>query len=201
MVLAAGASSRMGAPKAGLRYGGRAALARILATCRQLELAPAVVVAGAHPEAVDAAREGEAAQVVVHPGWAAGRTTSIQAGLAALSPDAAGALLWPVDACLVDAATVEALLAAWCDEPRSLACVPSHQGRRGHPLLLDREALPRLTALGPDAPARDVVRALAAEGRLLHVVTEDAAVLMDADTPADHARWEAWLARAEGRGG
>ena len=41
------------------------------------------------------------------------------------------------------------------------------------------------------------MRALASEGRLVHVETADAAVLMDADTPEERARWQAWLERAE----
>ncbi len=198
LVLAAGASTRLGSPKAAARLGATTALGRLLDTCAAVGLGAPVVVAGADPGAVRAAAEGREARHVVNPRWAEGRTTSIQTGLRALPAEANGALLWPVDACLVGAALVAALVAAWAADPAALACVPSRAGRRGHPLLLDRAALSRFEALGPDEPARAVTRALAAEDRLVHVASEDEAVLMNLDTPEQLARWRAWDAARRG---
>jgi molybdenum cofactor cytidylyltransferase len=183
----------MGRPKAGLPFGGRSALGLILETCARAGLPPAVVVAGAHPAAVaEAAAQapGEQAQVVVNPRWAEGRATSIQAGLDRL-PAGSAALLWPVDACLPGPEVLAALLAAREAAPARAAWVPSHGRRRGHPVLLGPLALERLRALDPDAPARGVIRALSDEGLLEHVEVADPAVLMNMNTPEDHARWVA----------
>lgn len=207
LVLAAGASTRMGSPKLALRFGpgpytSTTALTRVLDACAALGLATPVVVAGAVPLlALVGHASGRTARFVENQRWADGRTTSIQAGLAALPTEAAAALLWPVDACLASPAAVQALLATWAADPAALACVPSHAGRRGHPLLLDREVFARLTALGPDTPAREVVRALASEGRLRHVESDDPAVLMNLDTPDEYARWRTWDAEREGATG
>lgn len=198
LVLAAGAATRMGRPKADLPFGDTTALGLILEACAAAGLAPALVVAGARPDVVRAAaaRAGRGARVVDNPRWAEGRTTSIQAGLRALPAGATAFALWPVDVCLPGAPVVEALLAARAARPAALAWVPSHAGRRGHPALFARAAAPRLLALGPDAPARDVVRALAAEGALEHVAVDDPFVLRDMDTPEDHAvLLAAWRAR------
>ena len=47
-----------------------------------------------------------------------------------------------------------------------------------------------------EAPLRDAVHALAAEGALSHVTVDDPAVCWDMNTPQDHAaRVAAWLAR------
>lgn len=199
LVLAAGASTRMGAPKAALPFGGSTALGLVLEACADAGLATPVVVAGAAPDVVRdaAARAGHPALVIENPRWAAGRTTSLQAGLAALPPDARAFLLWPVDVCLPRADVVRALLAARAREPGRLAWIPSHAGRRGHPALFARAVAARFAALGPDAPARDVVRALAAEGAVAHVEVDDPFVLRDMDTPADHAAFVAeWTRRA-----
>jgi CTP:molybdopterin cytidylyltransferase MocA len=195
LILAAGASTRMGRPKAALPFGDTTALGLVLRACAATGLGRALVVAGAAPDDVRAAvPAGEAVQLVDNPRWAAGRTTSIQAGLAALPADAHAFLLWPVDVCLPGADVVRALLAARADEPSRLGWIPSHAGRRGHPALFARAVAPRLLALGPDEPARDVVRALADEGRVCHVPVDDPFVLRDMDTPEEHAafvrEWE-----------
>ena len=201
LVLAAGASSRMGRPKASLPLdapGGRTtALGRILDLARAAGLAPAVVVTGAHPDAArEAVRDAPGALRVQNPRWAEGRTTSIQAGLRALEECAPSAFqLWPVDVCLVSGAMLTALLEAARARPDALAWVPSHADRRGHPLLVAWAAAPRFLALPPDRPAREVVRALAAEGALEHVLVDDPTVLVDLDTPDDVARWSGWLSR------
>lgn len=197
LVLAAGASSRMGRPKAALPFGDTTALGLVLDACAGAGLATPVVVTGAHPDAVRDALAGRPARLVHNARWAEGRTTSIAAGLAALPDDAGAFLLWPVDACLPGVDVVRALLAARAREPDRLAWVPSHAGRRGHPALFARAATPRFLALGPDAPARDVVRALASEGRVAHVEVADPFVLRDMNTPEDHAALlEAWRRRS-----
>lgn len=177
----------MGRSKAALPFGETTALGLILATCRDARV-PAVVVAGADEQAVrDAAAPFPSATIVVNPAWATGRTSSIQAGLAHLSVDAL--LLWPVDACLPGADVLAVLAAARAASPDALAWIPSHQNRRGHPALLAPEACARLAALATGQPARDVIRALHAEGSLVHVPTDDPAVLMNMNTPPDYERW------------
>ena len=189
LILAAGASSRMGSPKAALDYGGRTALSRILATCESLDLGEAVVVTGAHPEATLAAAAGHSARFVRNANWEQGRGASLLRGLRAVPPDAEGVLLWPVDVCLPGSGVVSDLVAAFARTPGAQAAVPSHTRRRGHPLLIGAEALPRFLDLGPKGSARDLVRELAEEGRLVHVPCADRSVLMNVNTPQDYARW------------
>jgi CTP:molybdopterin cytidylyltransferase MocA len=191
IVLAAGASRRMGSPKAALELGGRTALRWVLDACRAAGLGRAIVVAGAHPEETRAAARGAARDplVVVNASWERGRTTSIRAGLAALGAEARAFLLWPVDTPLAgEGGTLELLLSARARRPSARGWVPSHEGRRGHPILLDRSVAAELEALADDASARDVVRGLARRGELEHVLVPEPAVLWDMDTPDDHAR-------------
>lgn len=192
LILAAGGSTRMGRPKAALAFGEHTALGLILSSCQAagLTLAHGVVVAGADPEAVrGAAAAHPEVRVVTNPRWAKGRATSIRAGLEALDRGAEAFLLWPVDVCLPGPELIRALLRARAEHPDALAWVPSHDRRRGHPILLSREVGPRLQSLQPDQPAREVTRAIHAEGRLHHVETDDATVLMNMNQPADYQRW------------
>ncbi|MBI3726157.1 nucleotidyltransferase family protein [bacterium] len=197
VVLAAGASSRMGSPKAALALGGRSVLRWILDACAGAGLARAVVVAGADEAAVRGAATGAtlAPLIVMNARWELGRSTSIKAGLAALGPDAGGFLLWPVDVPLAGAALERLLVAHARRKEGERAWVPSHEGSRGHPILFDRSVERELVALSDDEPARDVVRALAAAGSLAHVVVSEPGVLWNMNTREDHERLEAEIAR------
>lgn len=185
----------MGSPKALLQFGATTALGRVVAACQAAGLGPARVVVGAHVEAIAPAARALGARPLTNPRWRDGRTTSIQAGLAALPPSCAAVLLWPVDVCLPGVAAVELLLAARRRAPEAAAWIPCHGGRRGHPVLLTRAAADGFAALGPDEPARTVIRRLAAAGQVVHVDAPNDSVLLDMNTPDDY---QALLVRVEG---
>jgi CTP:molybdopterin cytidylyltransferase MocA len=174
IILAAGASSRMGRPKALLDFDGRRAIDLVLDACAGLETP--IVVTGAHPVDV-----GDRATVVVNPEWSRGQMSSLKAGLRALPPGATAFLLFPVDCCLVTADDVRAIVAAW--KCQTLV-VPSRDMRRGHPVLVDASLIPPLLALSDTASAREVFHKYRPE----YVTSVSPHVLMDLDTPEDYAR-------------
>jgi len=169
----------MGRPKALLDVGGRPAVDVVCDTLRAGGADDVVVVVGRHAQEIRACARLRDVRVVDNPRWADGRTSSIQAGLAALAPGAAWTLLALVDMPLVRADTVTALLAAPGGEADVV--VPLHDGRRGHPIVLRRTLFPRIATLGPDEPLHVVVRA----ARSLDVPVDDAGVLVDFDEPGD----------------
>jgi len=185
VVLAAGRSSRMGAVKALLELDGERALARVLRLVREASLR-ATVVLGHHADAIRAAIDFSGVDLVVNPAPDRGQSSSVQAGAASL-PLGASLLLWPVDHARVEATTLATLLAAFRARARSIELVvPSHGGRRGHPLLAGPAAVDELRALRDGEPAHLVVRRDPA--RVLHVDVADRMVVDDFDTPQDLAR-------------
>jgi len=179
IVLAAGASSRMGSPKALLDVRGRPAVERVVAALRDGGAGEIVVVVGRHAGEIRAGADLRGVRVVDNPDWARGRTSSVQRGLAALPPGAEWALLALVDMPLVRPDTVRALLSARRGDADAL--VPVHDGRRGHPIALRRTLFAAIAALGPDAPLHDVIRA----ARRADVPVDDPGVLVDFDEPGD----------------
>ena len=156
--LAAGASTRMGSPKALLRFGDETALARGISTLRQGGCDPVVVVLGAAADEIRLAVPVDAAvRIVVNERWELGRSGSIQAGIRA-APDADAYVILPVDHPLATAGDVAALVAAF-EDSRPPLVRPVHGGRGGHPILLSAALSPAILALGPDEPLRTVVRA------------------------------------------
>lgn len=183
-ILAAGASSRMGRPKALLPLGAGSFLSSIVETLEAAGFARPIVVAGADAEAVAKEARRAGAEVIVNAEWERGRFTSVRAAARA----AAGPLLlWPVDCPAVAAKTVVALARAAAEHPGRDA-VPVHAGRGGHPVLLCAETAAAIAAAPDDGNLRDFLRA-----RRLDVPVPDPAVLDDLDTPAEY---EAFLAEA-----
>jgi nicotine blue oxidoreductase len=186
MVLAAGASSRMGFPKALARIDDEDLLHRALRLCSTVGCAPLIVVLGADAERIVATLEPGRAVVVRNVRPELGQSESIRRGLDAV-PSGSGLCLLPVDHAHVREATVQALFHRY--SARSGAeqiVVPSLEGRRGHPAFFAPAAVDELRALGVGDAARSVVRRRAE--RVVHVVTEDPAVVADLDTPED-LRW------------
>ena len=179
IVLAAGASSRMGRPKALLPIRGRTAVEVVCSTLRDGGADDVIVVVGCHAVEIRAEANLRGVRVVENANWATGRTSSIQAGIAALPADAEWTLLALVDMPMVRAVTVRAILAATSGSADVV--VPRHHVLRGHPIAIRRTLFPRIAALGPDEPLREVVRA----ARRVEVEVPDAGVLIDLDTPDD----------------
>ena len=191
LVLAAGASSRMGRPKPLLPPPGGGTLLRA-ATLPFLEagLDAVIVVLGAYAEQVRAEAglpDDPRLKVIDHPGWAEGQASSLRAGLAACDePDAV--LIFLADLHGLDTARVRRVIAAWHGEP---LVVPQAAGRPTHPVLVARPLFDELLALRGDVGARQVVE----RHRSSAAVIEEPP-LLDLDTPEEHQALLADAARA-----
>ena len=188
LVLAAGRSSRFAAaggreatklvaPVAGkplARYAVEAALAS--------KARPVVVVTGHAREAVEAALSGLAFQSVDNPAFISGLASSLRAGIAALPPEAAGAIVLLADMPAVTSALIDRLIAAFVARPDALAATPVGAGRRGNPVLLSAALFPSIAKLEGDEGARRLLAALPAE-RLTEVLVDDLGATLDVDTP------------------
>jgi CTP:molybdopterin cytidylyltransferase MocA len=181
LILAAGESRRMGRPKALLEYGGETFLDRLIgalgAAC-----SPVIVVLGAAAETIrGGARRAAEARFTVNLDYAQGQVTSLQCGLRAVPPDAAGVLFTLVDHPNVRAETVTRLA-----EGSGLLRIPRFEGRRGHPVFVSAALFPEFLALGAEGAARDVINRHA--GQIEYIDVDDAGVLEDIDRPADYLR-------------
>jgi molybdenum cofactor cytidylyltransferase len=185
IVLAAGASTRMGRPKALLPAGDRTFIRRILHSLRQAGVPEAVVVVRPGQDAVTAeVRASGFGRAVPNPRAEEGQLSSLIAGLDAIDrPGVEAVLVTLVDAPLIGPASVRLLLAraAASDAPVVRAV---HQGRHGHPVIFKRALFDALRGADPAAGAKAVVRAV----RVEEVETGDPGVVHDVDTPEDYAR-------------
>jgi molybdenum cofactor cytidylyltransferase len=178
VILAAGASSRMGQPKALLEYEGETfvhRLARILdEVCGRV-----VVVVGFDAERVRAASPGTAT-VIENPAPELGMLSSLQCGLGQVM-DADAVIFLPVDYGAVRRETIAAVAAEPAD---AQIVVPEFDRRHGHPVRVSRAIVAELLALPHAAQAREVIRRRRDVTRYLRV--DDLGVITDVDKPEDY---------------
>ena len=192
VVLAAGASSRLGSPKALLRRGGVSAVQQVVATAAWSGCTPCVVVVRPNaPEVQAAAKEARVpVEIVESMRPETGRTGSAKRGIiAAKSP---AALIWPVDRPAAHKETERRLIELYKRE-QSEVIVPVHGGKRGHPIIIAGRALWEVVGLDDNAPLHEVVHS--DSKRVREVAVDDPGILVNLDTKeaAGAAGWEAPL--------
>jgi molybdenum cofactor cytidylyltransferase len=145
---------------------------------------PVIVVTGHARAEVEAVLAGLDVSFVHNPDYADGLATSLRAGVAALPPDAAGAVVLLADMPEASAAVVDALIARFEAAPDALAAVALYGGRRGNPVLLGRGLFAQVARLTGDEGARGLLAALPPE-RIASVEVAEAGVTKDVDRPED----------------
>jgi len=181
IVLAAGASSRLGHPKQLLRVRQEPLLVR---SCRLAAAAvdgPVIAVIGAGRQRLRSLIASRLPFVTIVPNarWAEGLASSLGAGLARVPRQAGGVLILLVDQARIEARDLERLVARWRRRSGQPAAA-SYHGRSGAPAVIPRRYYPRLTRLEGDRGARQWLREL---GSVSSVAMPRAA--FDVDTPAD----------------
>lgn len=175
VVLAAGASSRMGRMKALLEYGGETFVDRqVRAYAGLCEPVVVVVSADGAAELVAGMKETERVVFVLNPRVEGGMISSLRCGLRALG-GVEGALYAPVDGPGVKRETVAKLVAEWCGG------VARARGG-GHPVVVGREVMGELMSAGEGVTAREVLARH--EAQLVDV--EDEMLRVDVDTPDEY---------------
>ena len=162
IVLAAGASTRLGQPKQLLRLPGahESLLEHTLRVARAAELQPVFVVLGAQAEAIAAATNLQGATALRNPEWQEGMASSIRCGLRAVqeeAPEATGVLLLVCDQPALTSEHLRAMLAVHRAQPEAI--VASHYAETfGVPLLAPRTLFSCLATLTGDRGARALLQ-------------------------------------------
>jgi len=179
----------MGRPKPLLDFDGRAALELVLEAGAAGGAARSVVVAPAGLEealSAAAARSRVPARIIGNPDPGSEQIRSLQLALEAIRGERHEAFfIHPADYPLATGSDYGLLLAALrSSSDGSTVFIPSHAGRRGHPILCAGTLLEAFLGLPPGGTARDVISA----AKVAHVPTPNDGVLEDMDTPEEYER-------------
>lgn len=138
IVLAAGLSSRMGTVnKLSLSINGKPLLKHTLQNLLDSELHEIVVVIGHEQEMVRSMISGLKVKVVYNENYQEGQMTSVHCGLSSLQNSCDGVMICLSDLPLLQAGDVNQLIDAFLNHCETSVIVPTYQGKRGNPIVLD----------------------------------------------------------------
>jgi molybdenum cofactor cytidylyltransferase len=188
VILAAGASTRMGTPKAALTLlrPGETFVSALAARFVDAGLPDIVVVTGASDAAVRQALGPirSPVRVVCNSRWQEGQLTSLLAGMIDREGEVLeGVMMTLVDTPLVSIDTLRLLVRTW-RQTRAPIVRPARGGVHGHPVIFDAMIFDELRSADPTLGAKSVVRAYS--DRIVNVAVEDAGAFIDIDTPDDY---------------
>lgn len=186
IVLAAGRSSRM-APRNKLvePLGGAVLVRHVVEAVLASRARPVLVVTGHQAPRVEQALAGLDVATVRNPRFREGLSTSLRAGLDALTGDIDGVLVCLGDMPAIEARHLDALIDAFETGGRRVICVPVRGGKRGNPVLWPAALMPQMRQVKGDVGARHLIGEH--EDLVVEVDLGSDAIFSDIDTPADLA--------------
>ena len=181
LVLAAGASSRLGQPKQLLPFGTTTLLGKVVAEARAATaLDEVIVVLGGAAAEVRRQVDLAGATVVENPEFTTGCSSSYRTGLGALDPRAEAVAILLGDQPGVDHTVIDTVVEEW-RRTRDPIMLAAYRTREGHPLVFARALFDQLVVLQGDKAAWKIVDARRAEIRT---------VAVDRPHPRDVNTWE-----------
>lgn len=222
IILAAGASSRMGRDKALLPWPPRQSAAPAGRTYTSVMGQPlpsstpldqtflgaaitlldafsdmVLVVAGANANQLEPVVNARGQFLIVNPHPERGQFSSLQTGVQeVLNRGRDAAIITLADRPPVKPATLRMLLETFAAaaERENWALVPQFEGVHGHPIIIGREMISKFLEAPATATARDVMHAH--QERIAYVPVEDRFVTLNIDTPEDYEKLESDLTAA-----
>ncbi len=182
VVLAAGQSRRMGRiNKLLAEIDGAPMIVRTVETVMASGANPIVVATGHQADRVRAAIGERPVRFVHNPDYAKGLASSLQAALAGIPDDVDGAVFCLGDMPRVTPAHLDRLIEAFAGHDRPAICVPTHNGKRGNPVLWHRRFFEEMAQVAGDTGARHLIGEHAES--VIEVAIDNDGVLLDIDTP------------------
>jgi molybdenum cofactor cytidylyltransferase len=182
VVLAAGMSTRMGSNKLLAEIEGEPLVRRVVRSIEASRARPIVVVTGHDAGLIRHALADTETMIVHNPGYRDGLSASLRTGIRAVA-ECDGAIVLLGDMPRVSSALIDKMISAFDLKSGRVICVAAHNGRRGNPVLFDRQFFPELEALSGDIGARNVV---AQHQQLVcQIEADDDGPLVDIDTPEE----------------
>jgi molybdenum cofactor cytidylyltransferase len=182
VVMAAGRSRRM-APHNKLLVtdpAGKPMIARVVDNVLSSNARPILVVLGHQAEQIEHALGGRPVRYVHAADYAKGLAESLKAGIAAVPPECAGAVVCLGDMPLVTGRMIDRLLSVYDPEEGRSIVLPTFRGKQGNPMVWDRRYFLEILAISGDSGARFLVGKHAES--VAEVEMADDAVLRDFDT-------------------
>ena len=181
IVLAAGASSRMGSPKLLLNWGEKSVIQHIVHTLNEAHIIKILVVTGWYHDQISSELGSTKAQIIYNTQWKTGKMlSSIKVGLSVLPEKTEAVLICLGDIPGISVEVISSLIATYHQFPNSLI-IPEHRGELGHPVLIPHDYWPEIRDLHSPIGLRALM--LHHEAMIKRVSVDSPGILLDIDTP------------------
>lgn len=160
IILAAGASSRLGSPKQLLVYSGTTLLQHSIEVAQASDAASVIVVLGANADLINDKLKNTSVKVVVNANWTEGMASTIHCGLQTLvklNPQIEAAVLMVADQPFVTVELLNNLIDSNIKNG-NLIVASKYGGTFGTPVLFNKSFFPELLELTGDTGAKSLVR-------------------------------------------
>ena len=183
VVLAAGASTRMGTAKQLLQIDGRPLVQHVLDNVQRSGVGEIILVLGHSAAAIQRELKLEGAKVVLNENFLQGMGTSLKSGLARVDSQVQAALIILADQPFVRPETLDQLIAAH-ERTRAQIVIPTYRGFRGNPVLLDRSVFSEVMGLSGDIGCRAIFGEH--QDGIVKLEVGDVGILLDIDQKKDY---------------
>lgn len=187
IILAAGASVRLGTPKQLLNFRGETLLRRIARESLASRCRPVVVVFGAEIDKFTTELKDLDVFIAKNPSWKSGMGSSVKAGLEKLleiKKSAEAVVLTVCDQPFVTKQVINELVKTYRTTQAPIIA-SAYQETLGVPALFSKKLFPRLSELENSGGAKQIIRQFQAETKSLPFP----AGAIDIDTPQDFAKF------------
>ncbi len=184
IVLAAGKSTRMhGRNKLLVKVEGKPIIRRVVEAGLKSKVDEVIVVMGWEADRVQKALAELPVRLVLNKDYEKGQSSSVKAGLREVARVAQAVLILPGDVAMIDSRSINLVIGEYVQKKKTIV-IAAHQGRPGHPILLDGKLFKEIENISEHTfGLKAVVRNHEKEVRL--VETGSGIVLRDVDTPED----------------
>ena len=187
VILAAGASKRMGQPKMLLPWGNGTVLTQVITVFQNAGIEDILVITGGARQQVEELVSSLSVRTAYNENHTSGEmVSSIQCGIKLLTSQTQAILIGLGDQPQVQEGSVRLVCEAYRALKSNLV-VPSYQKRRGHPWLVAYPFWDELLAMKSPRSPRDFLNTHHDE--IQYVEVNDPNILADLDTPEDYQRW------------
>ena len=186
VLLAAGASERLGKPKQLLPYQGKTLLGHTLQIAAESGVSPVVLVLGANADLLTPHVENAAVEIVINAKWKDGMASSIQCGLQQIlltGPNINAVIIMVCDQPYVTAQLLTELVIKYEQSGKPIVA-SSYKGIAGTPALFDKTIFEELLKLTGDTGAKKIMRSQPQRVATVEFVLGE----IDIDTNEDYNR-------------
>ncbi len=180
IILSAGASTRMGSPKALLKIGEKTFLQHIVDELHSANVSEIVIVLGADAEKIQSTLDWFDGDVVVNNDWQRGQLSSLITGINFLEKkNIDGVIVCPVDHPLISAKLISELASAFYSANKKII-IPVFNKQRGHPIIFSKELFSEIQNAPLEVGAKAVVRKSSDE--VFEMESDERGILVNIDT-------------------